>query len=431
MKKTLTVIISILVLCFVVALAIAFWPTSSPKLTADKTKLSDPEFIEKGRYLAVLGDCVACHTSNNNVLFAGGNAIDSPIGEMFPPNITPDKKKGIGNYSLDDFDRAVRFGIRQDGVTLYPAMPYPSYARMSDEDITALYAYFMNGVKPEAVANKENTISWPLSIRWPVAIWRKVFAPEVKPFDAQKFSENLLARGAYIVEGPGHCGTCHTPRAATMQEKALDDSSAFFLAGGQIVDGWNALSLRNEPSGLQNWSQDEIVELLLTGRTAKAVIIGKPMHDVIVHSSSLWTDEDRNAVAAYLKSLPAEKAAVMPTQPVAADMRETNSEAAFLYRRGCSNCHGIEGQGKEHLFPALVGNNTVLAEDPTTIIRLTAHGYVVPPLNDEQMPMQMPGFAGTYSDKQIADVLTYVRQSWGNNATVVTEKQVSAITKEK
>ena len=283
----------------------------SYRLTRDRLRSSQPPHsdaasIERGRYLAVAADCTACHTAPGGKPFAGGLAIDSPLGAIYGTNITPDRASGIGNFTLDDFDRAVRHGIDDEGVTLYPAMPYPSYAFMSDEDIAALYDYVMHAVAPVSSGAHANGIPWPLSIRWPVAIWRKLFAPapDAPPFDASRYADPVVARGAYLVEGPGHCGTCHTPRAVTLQEKALDDSSKSYLAGGQRIGGWTAVNLRGNPAdGLGDWSKEDIVETLRTARNSGQAVIGAPMNDVIVHSTQNLSDTDLRAIASYLKTL--------------------------------------------------------------------------------------------------------------------------------
>src|ERR1700723_470887 len=235
----LLTLLAIGVVVFFGALGYALVPTHTRQIASRQPPRSDAASIERGRYLAVAADCAACHTAPGGRPFAGGLAIDSPLGAIYGTNITPDRASGIGNFTLDDFDRAVRHGIDDGGATLYPAMPYPSYARMSDEDIAALYDYFMHGVAPVARLAHADGIPWPLSIRWPVAIWRKLFAPspDAPPFDASRYANPEVARGAYLVQGPGHCGSCHTPRTLTLREKALDDSSNAYLAGGQKIGG--------------------------------------------------------------------------------------------------------------------------------------------------------------------------------------------------
>ena len=206
---------------------------------------ADSNLIKQGEYLARAGDCVACHTNGKaGKPFAGGLPMETPIGTIYSTNITPDKEHGIGGYPLEEFDDAVRKGVRKDGSTLYPAMPYPSFARISEADMRAMYAYFMHGVEPVNVANKDTDIPWPLSMRWPLAFWRGIFAPTPSDFVANPQVDPVLERGRYLVEGLGHCGACHTPRSLTMQEKALSESEGDdYLAGSNApIDGWAASS---------------------------------------------------------------------------------------------------------------------------------------------------------------------------------------------
>ena len=219
---------------------------------------SDP--LVRGAYLARMGDCVACHTAPGGKPFAGGLPMETPIGTIYSSNITPDKTAGIGSYSFADFDQAVRHGKDREKGSLYPAMPYPSYARVSEQDMKDLYAYFMQQVEPVDSKPPENGIRWPLSMRWPLGIWRSLFAPDADKVQAKTETAAPMAdarlRGAYLVEGLGHCGACHTPRSFTMAEKALDGSDNRFLSGGdQPMDGWVAKSLRgNDADGLDRKS---------------------------------------------------------------------------------------------------------------------------------------------------------------------------------
>lgn len=429
MKKIVCGIVSIGILCFIAVLGFAFWPSHFPMLVENIDDLNQPSIIKKGEYLAVLGDCAACHSKAGGPDFAGGEGIDSPIGTIYAANITPDDSTGIGQYSLNDFGKAVRYGIRKDGVSLYPAMPYPSYASISDDDIKALYAYFRFGVAPVRSAPMANEISWPLSIRWPLAIWRKLYTPSTSPFDANRYHDTVLARGAYIVQGLAHCGTCHTPRALTLQEKALNEEDPLYLSGGTVIDGWVTSNLHNNSGGLKNWSEEDIIATLSTGRNRHGVVIGKPMNDFITQSGSQWRREDLMAVASYLKSLdPQAKTASNYTplepQPVTAGESAIN----FLYQSNCAACHGRVGEGVGGIFPALAGNITVLAPDAQSVIRLVLTGFRSPEA-DGHIPLAMPGFADHLNDQEIADILTYVRQHWGNNAPQVTASNVKAARK--
>ena len=438
MKNSSRALLTVLILAAVLlaaALAFALLPTHTRAIAANPSAAADAAVIERGRYLAVAADCTACHTAPGGKLFAGGLAIGSPLGVIYSTNITPEPTSGIGKFSLDDFDRAVRHGIDDEGVTLYPAMPYPSYARMSDEDIAALYAYFMHGVKPEVGAEHANGIPWPLSIRWPVAIWRKLFAPsaDAPAFNASRYSDPAVARGAYLVEGPGHCGSCHTPRAFTLQEKSLDDSSSSYLAGGQRIDGWVATNLRgNTGDGLGDWSLEDIVATLRTARNSQQAVIGAPMSDVVVHSTQYMNDADLHAIAAYLKTLaPAPgsspKFAANPATAAALAKGQETNRGAEVYDDNCAACHRTDGLGSPKALPKIAGNPSVLADDPDSLIRLVLAGSVLPGTAAAPSPLGMPGFAWRLSNDEVAQLLTFVRSSWGNQASSVSASQVARV----
>jgi len=357
---------------------------------------------------------------------------------MYSTNITPDKQTGIGNYSLNDFDRAIRHGIRNDGASLYPAMPYPSYARLSDQDLRALYAYFMHGVEPVNAANRKNDIAWPLSIRWPVAIWRKTFGPgDVAPFEVAKYQSEQLARGAYLVQGPGHCGTCHTPRAATMQELALDESGKDgkeYLSGGALIDGWRAVNLRGDQvDGLGAWTEQDIVDTLKTGRNRHTAVVGGPMNDVVAHSMQHMNDTDVHAIAAYLKTLPAHGgakatfAASEDTTRLLKSGKDGDNRGAQLYLDNCNACHRSDGKSNAITFPALPGNPTVLADDPTSLIRVILAGSRLPSTKERPSDLAMPGFGWRLNDEETAELVTFVRNSWGNHAKGASASEVAKV----
>ena len=212
---------------------------------------------QPGEYLARAGDCVACHSVPGGKAFAGGLKMGTPLGTIYSTNITPDPETGIGNYSLADFDRALRQGIAKDGHRLYPAMPYPSYAKITDDDVRALYDFFMKQVPPVNQANKPNEIPSYLDIRWPLAIWNSLFT-DSGSYVNKSGHDAAWNRGAYLVQGLGHCGACHTPRGWACQEKALDESGADYLAGA-LLDAWSAPDLRGDVrTGLGGWSKDDI-----------------------------------------------------------------------------------------------------------------------------------------------------------------------------
>jgi mono/diheme cytochrome c family protein len=428
-------LLSVLVVILVGALAYALLPTHTRVVT--RSIAADAASIERGQYLAVAGDCTACHSAPGGKAFAGGLPLASPVGTIHSTNITPDKKTGIGTYTLNDFDRAVRHGIDQDGGTLYPAMPYPSYARLTDEDLTALYDYFMQAVAPVEAQEHENGIPWPLSIHWPLAIWRKLFAPEAGAghpnFDASRYADPVVARGAYLVQGPGHCGSCHTPRSITFQEKALDDSSTQFLAGGQLIDGWVPVNLRgNVADGLGAWSLNDIVATLKTSRNTAHAVVGQPMNDVVVHSTQFLSNDDLIAVAKYLKTLsPASPDAAGfkadPATAIALAAGRESNRGAEVYVDNCAACHRSNGEGSANVLPAIAGNPTVLAADPGSLIRLVLGGSSLPGTTTAPSALGMPAFAWRLSNDEVAQLLSFIRSSWGNKASAVSPGEVARV----
>ena len=388
--------------------------------------------IKQGEYLARAGDCVACHTAKDGKPFAGGLPMETPIGLIYSTNITPDKS-GIGAYSFDDFDKAVRHGIAKNGDTLYPAMPYPSYARVTETDMQALYAYFMKGVKPVAQENKAVDIPWPLSMRWPLAMWRWTFAPAVADFTPVTGQDPVVSRGAYLVEGLGHCGACHTPRALTMQEKALGagDSSAF-LSGSAPLEGWIAKNLRGDhKDGLGSWNEEQLVQFLKTGRSDRSAVFGG-MSDVIVHSMQYMSEADLTAIARYLKSLPAVDATDTPHQydPAVADALwngDDSKRGAAVYIDNCAACHRTDGHGYTRVFPALAGNPVLQSADPTSLIHIVLKGGTLPATHTAPSTFTMPAFDWRLSDQEVADVVNFIRTSWGNKAGEVKAGDVKVL----
>lgn len=399
---------------------------SLPALAAE----ADNALIKKGEYLSRAGDCVACHTAKGGKPFAGGLPMETPIGTVYSTNITPDAS-GIGAYSFEDFDQAVRHGVGKSGSTLYPAMPYPSYARVNDDDMHALYAYFMKGVEPVAQPNTPVDIPWPLSMRWPLSIWRGLFAPPVKAWEPTANTDAVVNRGAYLVEGLGHCGACHTPRALTMQEKALNPADgSTFLAGSAPLEGWIAKNLRGDhKDGLGSWSEADLVQFLKTGRSDRASVFGG-MSDVVEHSMQYMSDADLTAIARYLKTLPAsdpnDKPHTYDKQVADALWKGDESKpGASVYIDNCAACHRTDGQGYTRVFPALAGNPVVQTADPTSLIHVVLAGGTVPATGTAPSTFTMPAFAWRLDDQEVAAVVNFIRTSWGNQGSAVTAKDVS------
>ena len=382
-------------------------------------------------YLARAADCVACHSIPGGKAFAGGLKMGTPLGAIYSTNITPDPETGIGRYSLADFDRAVRQGIAKDGYRLYPAMPYPSYVKLTDADVAALYRFFMKQVPPVRQANLKNEIPALLSIRWPLAIWDFSYAPR-ESYVAKPDHDAAWNRGAYLVQGLGHCGACHTPRGIGMQEKALDDSSPNYLAGATL-DAWYAPSLRGDMrTGLGTWSKADIGEFLKHGHNRVGTAFGS-MVDVVNNSTSYLSDGDINAVADYLKSLPArspqQAVAYNNATTVALSERPAAQPAGAVYSGACSSCHGFDAKGFTPYMPALASNPVVLDDDPSSLINLTLNGSIPLVANGTPDAYRMPQFRQQSSDQDIADVITFIRNGWGNQAPAVTAAQVAKLRK--
>lgn len=391
-----------------------------------------PELIAAGEYVARAADCVACHSTPDSAPFAGGLKMATPIGAIYATNITPDPTHGIGGWSLADFDRAVRHGVLPGGERLYPAMPYPSYSKISDDDVRALYAYFTAGVQPVAQENRASDIPWPLNMRWPLAAWNAVFAPDT-PYQAVAGQSEEWNRGAYLVEGAGHCGSCHTPRSIAFNEKGMDGASAAFLSGAAL-DGWYAPSLRGDPNtGLGRWSEDDIARFLKTGRNDHAAVFGS-MTEAFNNSTQFLTDADLRAMAVYLKSLPGDPARdgtpweynPATNEALTLANRVTHPGAA-IYMARCASCHGADGRGQVPWIPPLAGSSASLAPVPDSTLNVTLNGSMRSVADGVPNPYRMPPFRVQLSDQEIADVVSFIRTGWGNTGGEVTAEQVAAM----
>lgn len=387
----------------------------------------------RGAYIARLGDCAACHTRPGDRDFAGGYSLSSPFGVIYSTNITPDKTYGIGDYTLQDFSRALREGIDKDGGHLYPAMPYPSYARMTDQDMADLYAYFMTKVPPVAAKPPETKLPFPFNQRWGLSFWNLLFRPDgvFRPDPARDAKWN---RGAYLVKSLAHCGACHTPRNLVFAEEGYDERSKNFLAGG-VIESQFAPELRQDTaSGLGRWSESDIASFLKTGH-ARGVDAFANMKEFVEDSGQYISDEDLAAIAHYLKSLPAAKKDTAYAAPadMATEMREIlagdhQRPGAGIYLSACASCHGQGGEGKGDLIPKLAGNPAVLSVNPESLIYIVLEGATTPKTKQDSATKSMPGFSGRLTDAQVADVLSFIRTSWGNHAPRVSTRAVTLTT---
>jgi mono/diheme cytochrome c family protein len=388
----------------------------------------DAALVKQGEYISRLGDCSACHSLPGKPAFSGGLAIESNLGTIYSTNITPDKEHGIGNYTEQQFNDAVRKGVLPDGTRLYPAMPYPDYAKINDQDMHALYTYFMQGVKPSAEAAPETDLSFPFSQRWGMRFWNWAFATD-KPFQPIGGASAEVNRGAYLVESLGHCGSCHTPRGFGMNEKALDSSDSSFLAGGNL-NGWEVPSLR----GLPRWTEQETVDYLATGRNDKAAVGGE-MTSVVEHSTSHMSDADLKAIAAYVKFIggnpaapAAQETAVSPTEAKLTAAKNL-SAGERLYLDNCGACHFVTGKGAPGVFPELDQATIVNAGDPGGLIHTILAGAQQPSTAKAPSTLAMPGFAKRLSDDEVAKLATFIRQGWSNKASAVTADDVAKVRK--
>jgi mono/diheme cytochrome c family protein len=357
----------------------------------------------------------------------------SPFGTIRSSNITPDPQHGIGRYTYQDFARALREGVARGGKRLYPAMPYASFARIEDHDMRALYAYMMQGVPPVAKATLPSDVAFPFNQRWALRFWQMAFVPR-DVYRPRADRDAQWNRGAYLVQSVGHCGACHTPRGIAYQERGGDESSSKYLTGG-ITDNWFAPNLTGDAgSGLGRMLAGDVASFLKTGHGAGVIAYGS-MVEQIEDSSQYLTDDDLNAVAHYLKSLPAQQPSGTYTPRGDAARSSANgnrlpdrlSLGLNVYQSFCARCRRGDGTGVPHVYPSLAGNPSVLTEDTSSLIRLLVEGGNSPSTLTGPPRTAMPGFANTLADVQIAQVLTYVRSAWGNNAQPITANDVSAL----
>lgn len=406
-------------------------PGQSAAAPATASGQANSALLPQGEYLAHAADCVACHSAPGGAAYAGGRGMGLPMGTVWTTNITPDADTGIGRYTLQDFDRAIRRGVARDGHHLYPSMPYPSYAKLSDGDVAALYSYFMLGVKPVHQANHPAQISWPVSMRWLMVLWNAFFL-DTHPYQNASGQDAQWNRGAYLVQGAGHCGACHTPRGWLFEEKALSEHGGAYLAGAPL-DNWSAADLTGDGAyGLGRWSEAELVQYLKTGHNAGGTAFGS-MIDVINYSTQYLTDADNAAIAHYLKSLPpAHRDAPQSWQANTASATALNqlqfgARGSQIYYQYCGDCHGRDGSGQAPFIPPLAGNPAVLDSDPVSLINITLNGSSPLVVAGNPDFYRMASFRGLLDDQQLADVVTYMRSAWGNSAGAVNEGQVRSL----
>jgi mono/diheme cytochrome c family protein len=375
--------------------------------------------LARGEYLARAGDCVACHTLPNGRPFAGGRPMPTPFGALYAPNITPDDETGIGTWTADDFWTMLHTGVSKDGSLLYPAMPFASYTRVTREDSDAIYEYLMS-VTPVRQPNRPHELRFPFDKRELLIGWRTLYFKEGvwQPDATQSAQWN---RGAYLVEGLGHCAMCHTAINAL---GGSSESKAF--EGGMIPNqNWYAPSLTsNREAGLGNWELQDIADMMQVGASHRGTVYG-PMAEVVYNSLQYLSDEDAQAMAVYLKALPKGTSEPPPTTEsrlVDPGVMETGRQ---VYESQCAMCHGQEGKGHPPAYPPLAGNQSITMSSPVNSIRMVLNGGYAPGTRKNPRPYGMPPFSHVLDDDHVAAVVTYVREAWGNGGTPVAAAQVN------
>jgi mono/diheme cytochrome c family protein len=379
--------------------------------------------IQKGEYLARAGDCVACHTNPEGKEFAGGRPMPTPFGALYSPNITPDEETGIGQWSSDEFYRMMHSGVSRDGSLLYPAMPFASYTKVTRADSDAIYAYLMS-VQPVKQKNRPHELRFPFNKRELLIGWRTLYFKEGE-FQPDPTQSEQWNRGAYLVEGLGHCSMCHTAINALGGSK---ESKEF--EGGMIPNqNWYAPSLTsNREAGLGDWELKDIADLLQVGVSKRATVYG-PMAEVVYNSLQYMTDADAEAMAVYLKSLPKRDADALPTSQARLVQPSIMEGGRKIYEQQCSICHGGDGKGHPPAYPPLAGNTSITMASPVNSIRMVLNGGYAPGTKKNPRPHGMPPFSHILDDEQVAAVVTYIRVAWENSGAPVAPAQVPELRK--
>ena len=438
-------------------------PTKGEKLGENlgqnnRLKPSDPK-VQRGAYLAKVGNCAGCHTARGGAAFAGGKAISTPFGTVYTSNITPDAATGIGKWSADAFYRAMVEGRSADGHLLTPAFPYPNYTHITRSDADDLHSYFMHGVAPVVQTNKAHDLSFPFNTQVALAFWRTLFfeksdqntvniqskntinniAPKAMntPATGQiytlKTSDEQVQRGAYLVLGLGHCSACHAERNAL--GASVNNPFSDQLLGGSLMPmrDWYAPSLVDpSEAGVAHLPRQDVVALLKTGIAPNASMLG-PMAEVVAGSTQFWTDADLQATAAYLQSLPQLSSQIDVKNSTKATTSDKSKPVLFdkgaeLFTKHCATCHGEQGQGMRVegnvALPALAGNRAITLPNTTNLVRILLAGGYAPSTVGNPRPFGMPPFVHVLNDEDIAAVTTYIRNAWGNQAASVSAADV-------
>lgn len=410
-----------ILLCMVLAAAGLYfaWPdiAHTEVIETQLPQPASPALLKRGEYLARAGNCIGCHTVRGGSAYSGGRRVRTPFGSLFTSNLTPDAETGLGNWSTGDFWRAMHHGKSKDGRLLYPAFPYNNYTRVTRADSDAIYAY-LRSLDPVSQPRRPNQLDFPYNTQAALLVWRTLFFEAAETFEPDPAKSKNWNRGAYLVEGLGHCNACHTPRGAWGQTLVAHD-----YEGGTIPEQrWSALPLKQNHQ-LSDAEAAELVRLLKSGTSAQNVTTG-PMAEVVFNSLQYLTHDDVNAMVEYLRSLPLapvsdSSRALRGTRVSSSQRNKLMKQGVDVYEEHCAECHADNGLGEPYIYPALAGNSLVTATAPGNAIISVMSGGFAPGTKDNPRPYGMPPFAQTLSAEEIAAVLTYIRNAWGNNAPAV------------
>jgi len=392
----------------VTALALGLSTTSVWSATSDNSTL------EQGQYLVRAADCAACHTQEGGTPFAGGAPIATPFGTVYGTNITPDKEYGIGDYSADEFYHVLTEGELPDGAQLYPAMPYTAYHSIPRQDSDAMYAYLMS-LKPVNIEAPETDLSWPFSMRWTLNFWNVMFAGK-NPGDAKDQSEQWQ-RGRYMVDVLGHCGECHTPRNAL---GAVDPDKHL---QGSVIAGYEAPSLIPDKLAARGWTPAALQTFLREGMSDQGTMFSE-MYTVFHHSSRYLRGEDLKAMSLYLMGENPPDARIVD----AGNRAGADSPGRRHYLNVCAGCHGAQGQGVPHVAVAMTGNTTLRLDDGRNLVKVIHDGIGAQQFSGFERMQAMPGFADKLSSAEIAELVNYLRQTWGGLDATINAAAVDELT---
>ncbi|ABR90805.1 cytochrome c [Janthinobacterium sp. Marseille] len=399
-----------------------YWANRNPDLGQASVPPTDPaQQLVQGEYLARVGNCMSCHTSRGGESYAGGRAVPTPFGNIYTSNLTPDAETGLGKWNSNDFWQAMHDGKSKDGSLLYPAFPYTNYTKVTRADSDAIFAYLQT-LPAVSQQNRAPDLRFPYDNRVALYVWRALyFRPgQYANDDKQSVEWN---RGAYLAQGLGHCSACHSPRDALGGTDLKAE-----LGGGMIpVLNWYAPPLNGDAqTSLGNWETEHLAALMKTG-TAPSRSVSGPMAEVVFGSLQYAKDEDIKAMALYLKSLPQQIPAPVAAAESVPDETKKNmiKAGAKLYENQCASCHQESGKGVAAIYPALAGSRAITTPVATNAIRMVLHGGYAPSTAGNPRPYGMPPFGHSMTDEEVASVVTYIRNSWGNQATAVSPNDVN------